>query len=184
MAYALGAVKPHVKSAANHFGPKHGYSVVYGWRVSGSVSGSDHPKGLALDFMGSNRAKGDALVSDVIANAGAWNVTYVIWQRRIWTRESGSWKSYSGPSPHTNHVHVSFGDASGTGIAVTPVGGNPLIPDWVEGLKATFDKVESIFNWLTHPGNWKRIIIFGVGASLIVISLQSVIIKSVGKVVK
>ena len=35
---------------------------------------------------------------------------YVIWNRRIWSRkrESEGWREYTGPNPHTKHVHVSI----------------------------------------------------------------------------
>ena len=161
MAYALGPVKSHVKDAANHFGPKHGYRVVYGWRAVGSVPNSDHPKGLALDFMGSDKAKGDALVADVIANGGSYGVTYVIWRGRIW--RGGEWDNYSGPSRHYDHVHVSFGS---TGIAATPVAGSPLVPDWLEDIN---DKL----TWLTDAKSWARIAMVGGGFLLILIALFS-----------
>lgn len=36
-------------------------------------------------------------------------VNYVIWNRHIWSREHGFVKrAYTGTSPHTEHVHVSF----------------------------------------------------------------------------
>lgn len=105
---------PHVRAAAEHFGPAHDISSVGGWRSKGSVPGSDHPKGLALDFMTRSRATGDALAADVLRNAQAWNVKYVIWFRQIWSPGKG-WRPYSGPSSHTDHVHVSFGDKPGPG---------------------------------------------------------------------
>lgn len=163
MAYVLGAVKQHVKDAANYFGPKHGFTVVYGYRAVGSVPGSDHPKGLALDFMTSNKQKGDVLVQDLIANAGAWNITYIIWWRRIW--QNGSWSSYSGPSPHTNHVHVSFGASRGSGQTVqTSYGGLGEIDDVLK-------QTDRLAQWATNPGSWKRLAIFVIGAILVVRAL-------------
>jgi hypothetical protein len=76
----------------------------------------DHPSGRAIDFMvpdwssGSGRSLGEAIVSHVQANAGRWNVDYVIYRQRIWTPGRG-WKSMSDRgSPtanHMDHVHVS-----------------------------------------------------------------------------
>lgn len=43
-----------------------------------------------------------ALAEKLIKDPRTW---YVIWNRRIW--EAGTWKSYSGPNPHTKHVHIS-----------------------------------------------------------------------------
>jgi hypothetical protein len=79
---------------------------VGGWRAHGSVPGSDHPKGRAGDFMASG-ALGQSIANDFVANAGSRGVSYVIWNRQIWTPGRG-WHSYSGPNPHTDHVHVSF----------------------------------------------------------------------------
>ncbi len=121
MAYQLGNVAPHVRAAADHFGRAHNISTIGGWRARGSVPGSDHPKGLALDYMTRSKPVGDALARDLIENAQAWNVKYVIWWRQIWHPGRG-WKPYSGPSAHTDHVHASFGDKPGKG------GGKPLNP--------------------------------------------------------
>lgn len=173
MSYSLGAVKPHVKKAADYFGPKHGIAVVYGWGLRAGKS--DHPTGLALDFMTRNRAQGDALAADVIANAAGYGVKYVIWWRRIW--QNGQWKDYHGTSnPHIDHVHVSFNATAGTGdtvdnaVPTTPVG-NPLVPDAVEGLVAAFKDINSAIAYLTSAGFWRRYATMGVGIVLIIISL-------------
>ena len=108
--YGLKGISASASKAANYFGNKYGIKTI-GGRGPGSVPGSDHPKGRALDFMINNikngRAAGDALANDVIKNYKAWNVKYVIWYHYIWQPGRG-WKKYSGPSPHTDHVHVSF----------------------------------------------------------------------------
>jgi hypothetical protein len=116
MAYRLGQVEAHVRKAADYFGERHGISNIGGWRAKGSVPGSDHPKGLALDYMTRSKSKGDALARDLIANAKAWNVKYVIWWRQIWHPGKG-WSDYDGPSDHTDHVHASFLDKPGAGTA-------------------------------------------------------------------
>jgi hypothetical protein len=105
--YGLKRVTANVAGAADYFGSKYGIKSVGGWRSKGSVPGSDHPKGRALDFMTSNVKTGTALAHDLIRNAKKWSVTYVIWNRYIWTPGRG-WRKYSGPSPHTDHVHASF----------------------------------------------------------------------------
>lgn len=143
MAYSLPGVKAHVKAAAEHFGPKHGIKSVGGWRAVGSVPNSDHPKGLALDFMTRNKAQGDALASDVIANYRQWSVSYVIWWRRQWSPEKG-WRSYSGPSAHTDHVHVSFESTPGSGGGTATPVGNPLVPDSVENF---LNKIQDARVW-------------------------------------
>src|SRR4051812_45004572 len=166
MPYALGAVKPHVKDAANHFGPKHGIAVIYGIGP-GSVKNSDHPKGLALDFMTSNKARGDALVADLISQAGTWGIKYIIWYRRIW--QNGNWTPYSGPSSHTDHVHVSFNASGGDGTTV-PVA-NPLVPDSIEQLMTVVHAIDTAFDWITKKENWARVTLFIAGLILAFIGL-------------
>ncbi len=106
--YKLKGITPTAAKAANYWGGKYGITSVGGYREKGSVPGSDHPKGKALDFMTyKDMKKGTALANDIIKNYKAWNVKYVIWNKHIWSPEQG-WRKYSGPSPHTDHVHVSF----------------------------------------------------------------------------
>lgn len=83
---------------------------------------SEHKEGRAFDW-GVNAAKPaeKAAVDDLIrwlhatdghgnrfANARRLGIQYVIWNRRIWSSYAPTWRAYSGPSPHTDHVHVSF----------------------------------------------------------------------------
>lgn len=106
--YHLGAVKPDVTAAAYEIGPKFNIKIIYGW----APGQFDHPRGLALDFMintpGLGKPTGDALAGYVLANAGRLNVKYVIWYRQSWNPQRKTWVPYSGDSPHTDHVHVSF----------------------------------------------------------------------------
>jgi peptidoglycan hydrolase CwlO-like protein len=87
-----------------------------GWRAYGSVPGSDHPRGRAIDVMTwSNRSLGWRIANWAVANAGALGVKYVIFNGRIWTRSRG-WHGYRHPSDpcncnttlrHDDHVHIS-----------------------------------------------------------------------------
>lgn len=105
--YGLKGVSSNVANAANYFGSRYGIQNIGGWRSRGSVPGSDHPYGRALDFMTNDRKRGTALANDLIKNYKQWNVKYVIWNRYIWNPRVG-WHKYNGPSPHTDHVHASF----------------------------------------------------------------------------
>ena len=82
----------------------------------------EHPKGRACDWMmtsggeahGAQKAKGDAMATWAVANADNLGIMYVIWYRKIWTRDEG-WHAYNNPwggdDPsgwHTNHVHISM----------------------------------------------------------------------------
>jgi hypothetical protein len=87
-----------------------------GWRAYGSVPGSDHPRGRALDVMTwSNRSLGWRIATWASGNAWALDVKYVIFNGRIWTRGRG-WHGYRHPSDpcncnptlrHDDHVHIS-----------------------------------------------------------------------------
>lgn len=123
--YVLGPVKSWVASAADLLGVAHGIRTVGGYRTSSTVPNSDHPKGLALDFMTSSKTQGDALAADAVSNATSLGVKYVIWWHQIWTPSQG-WHPYSldSDNPHTDHVHVSFNDRAGSGGYVTK-GGKP-----------------------------------------------------------
>ena len=78
----------------------------------------EHPKGRACDWSLQNRGFSDArnadmkrygndLMAFLVRNADRLGVLYVIWYQRIWFPATG-WKSYSGPSTHRDHVHVSM----------------------------------------------------------------------------
>jgi septal ring factor EnvC (AmiA/AmiB activator) len=87
-----------------------------GWRPYGSVPGSDHPRGRALDVMTwSNRSLGWRIATWAVANRRALGIKYVIFNGRIWTRSRG-WHGYRHPSDpcncnptlrHDDHVHIS-----------------------------------------------------------------------------
>jgi len=181
MAYKLGAVKPHVQAAAEEIGPKFGIGSIGGWRATGSVPNSDHPKGLALDFMTFNRSTGNAIVNYLIGNAGRLGVTYVIYWRQIW--QDGKWESYSGPSPHIDHVHASFSAGGGSGGAIPAQNvGVPGIGDI-----PVLGELEHIAERLSDPEFWKRAGIYALGAALILMGirmlLQRPIAEGVGTVV-
>jgi len=76
-----------------------------GWRATGSVPGSDHPKGKAIDIMTLN-----AMVHQLIIAMGKQlpGAKYWISMRRIASAPDWIPRPYSGPSPHTDHVHWSF----------------------------------------------------------------------------
>ncbi len=93
------------------FGNMFPWMTIGGWRATGSVPGSDHPKGKALDLMTRDGFVAQQIISAFRQLAGA---KYWIWNRQIATA-AGGWtpRSYSGPSPHTDHVHLSFFGSGG-----------------------------------------------------------------------
>lgn len=165
--YKLGSVKPWVQSAANLLGNMFGFTNIGGYREHGSVPNSDHPKGLALDFMTLDPKKAHALIDYVLANLDALGVSYVIYNRQIWTPEKG-WHPYTGPSPHTDHVHVSFKATPGTGTPITPQGvtavSNPLGWDkW-----PIVGQLNTIAKNLQDADHWKRFGGFLLGGTLVI----------------
>lgn len=113
--YHLKGIAPDVGRAADELGSKFGIKTIYGLGA-GSVPGSDHPKGLALDYMISNTSnghgRGTSLANYITANAASLNIKYVIWNHYIWypggRGHTPGWHKYNGSNPHTDHVHVSF----------------------------------------------------------------------------
>ena len=78
----------------------------------------EHPKGKACDWSLQNsgfspwhnndtRKYGNDVAAFLIRNADRLGIYYVIWNRQIWFPATG-WRSYSGPSNHTDHVHMSM----------------------------------------------------------------------------
>ncbi|MCA0253166.1 MAG: hypothetical protein LCH76_12970 [Actinobacteria bacterium] len=93
-----------------------------GGRGGRPISTSDHPRGLAVDFMiprWNTRAGNDfgwQVARWVKSHAKALRVKYVLWDARKWNPQvSDSWRPYRHPlgnrNPtlaHRDHVHVSF----------------------------------------------------------------------------
>jgi phage-related protein len=108
----FGGVKPHVAQAGHYLRRKYGIGSVGG--VGARPNASDHPKGLALDFMTSGE-NGTALANEVIANRAHYAVTYAIWRQRI--NSGGGWRPMadrgSPTANHMDHVHVSFAPGPG-----------------------------------------------------------------------
>lgn len=71
---------------------------------------SDHNSGNALDvgIIPERGPLGDHIAAVLITDS---RTKYVIWNRRIWTRDRG-WHAYTGASPHTGHVHISIYDGA------------------------------------------------------------------------
>lgn len=113
---SLGGVKPWVSAAVEFLGCQFGKPQTLG---VGSRSGtSDHPSGLAADFM-VDRRTGDALAQCALDNRQALGITYVIWQQRI--NFGSGWRAMedrgSPTANHMDHVHVSFATSAPGGRA-------------------------------------------------------------------
>jgi hypothetical protein len=114
--YNLGPVKVWVQKAAYFLGPRHGVTIIYGWRATDEFP--DHPTGHAIDLMIKTISQGDAIAQDAINNHAALGITgtsYLIFNRRVWNDHQG-WHPYTSTSnPHTDHVHITMWNA-GTGV--------------------------------------------------------------------
>ncbi len=192
MAYSLGPVKPHVQAAAEEIGNKFDVKTIYGFGLRPSGT-SDHPKGLALDFMVyKNRAQGDAIAAYCITNAKRLGIKYVIWWQAIWSpdRANEGWRPManrgSTTANHYDHPHVSFNATTGNGVVVdvpdrtssgpttTPVGlpNTPVgLPNPIRGLTEVVNSINRVVTWLTNPRNWLRIAMAFAGFILLFVAL-------------
>ena len=117
-----GKTKPHVAKAALEISARFGILNIGGYRSGADAQ--DHGLGLAIDVM--TTVKGQAVADYAQANAKRLAITYIIWNRAIWdSRNSRGKEPYKGPSPHTDHVHISF-HPSGSGVDTPPVDGSEL----------------------------------------------------------
>jgi hypothetical protein len=93
---------------------------------------SEHEQGRAWDLMTLSKEHGQAIVDALLApdpetgephalarRAGVMNL---IWWKQMWRAypyagaPSGSWAPYTGPNPHTDHIHFSFSKAGADGL--------------------------------------------------------------------
>ena len=102
------------------------YGIVRACNVGGT---SEHKEGRAFDWgMNANSATDRARVDDLMrwllatdqygnrhANARRLGIMYIIWNHRMLRmyRIDSGWQPYSGPNPHTDHVHFSLTRAGG-----------------------------------------------------------------------
>jgi hypothetical protein len=112
----LDGVKPQVAQVGNHIAGRFDVDDIGG--VAGRGGASDHPLGLALDFV-VDTATGNALADYVLANRRAFGVSYVIWRQRY--NDGRGWSAMedrgSPTANHMDHVHVSF--RAGATVKVT-----------------------------------------------------------------
>lgn len=93
-------------------------------RDCGSGGQSEHKEGRAFDWgvsvdNANQVAEVNALTSWLLATDSYGNtfamakrlgIMYMIWNKRMWRAYGqGGWSAYTGSSPHTDHVHFSFG---------------------------------------------------------------------------
>lgn len=95
----FNGVEPHVAAAGDHLQEKFGVDDIGGVAERPGNPTSDHPRGLALDFM-VDSSTGDALAAYAEENTEALGINYILWQTE----------------DHYDHVHISFDDEGGSGL--------------------------------------------------------------------
>jgi hypothetical protein len=88
-------VQPHVAVVGKFLQEEFAIKTIYGKADRPNNPTSDHPGGLALDFMVDDMDIGDDLNQCVHDHEKEWNIKYTLWQVK----------------DHYNHVHVSFEDS-------------------------------------------------------------------------
>ncbi len=107
------------------------YKGVENWGIWGDArhkkTKSDHNSGDALDIGISSEDQGTQIAQKLIKEAQERNIKYIIWNKKIWNPSvSNDWRPYSGDSPHTDHVHVSFNRNPETLGQISLTHNNPL----------------------------------------------------------
>jgi hypothetical protein len=78
---------------------------------SGSCPTSVHGLGRALDIMVDGTTPnglqtGDQIRNWLYHNAERLGIQRIIWNRGIWQANRDGWNTYTGPYPHTDHLHI------------------------------------------------------------------------------
>ena len=70
---------------------------------------SDHNTGDAEDFGVTDPQQAQSAVQQLQKEAQQRGIKYIIYDKKIWNPSvSNEWRPYSGTSPHTDHIHVSY----------------------------------------------------------------------------
>jgi hypothetical protein len=104
-------LRKHAAWSTRVIKPRYRVRTVHGYRESNS---SDHARRLAADFMVAKHAKGDRIARFSRTHHRQLNISYVIWDQRIWSveRAGEGWRPMddagSATANHKDHVHVSY----------------------------------------------------------------------------
>jgi len=117
-ASGFGRVKSWVATAGEELRCRFGVDTVYG--LASRAGASDHPSGLALDFM-VDRAAGDKLADFALRNRDRLGIKYVIYRQRI--NYGSGWRAMEdrggATANHMDHVHISYQRRPGVLDALT-----------------------------------------------------------------
>lgn len=119
-----GCVTPRTAQLVASLRAAHDQLPIACWAPRPGNPTSDHPRGRACDITvgaigrfptPTERAHGWALTDWLIVHADALGITYLIWDGRIWARDTG-WRAYTGggvydplhpTGGHYDHIHIS-----------------------------------------------------------------------------
>ncbi len=106
----LNGVRPWVSTAGTELRCIFDVHTVGG--LGGRPNVSDHPRGLAVDFMTAGGVPGDQLADYALKYKDDLRIKYVIWKQRINFGDGGGWHGMpnrgSATANHFDHVHISF----------------------------------------------------------------------------
>jgi hypothetical protein len=124
-----------------------------------------------------SKTKGEAIAAYAIANAGRLGITYIIHWGRIWHANTGKWTTYSGPSPHIDHVHISFSANGAPGGVVAD--GNNVVPAALPGsdFAGLATQLNILASRLRDPTAWKRFGLYFGGSILILLGVLAIVLK-------
>ena len=112
----LEGTRPHVAQVGNYLRGRFPIDSILGRAARSGTS--DHPTGLALDFM-VNTSTGNALADYVLANRSRLGVKYVIWRQRY--NDGSGWSMMEdrgdATANHYDHVHVSFESTANVSVS-------------------------------------------------------------------
>ncbi len=118
-AHCAGSHLPGTGRLADYLRTFPGVSRVGGYSCRANTANaremSVHGTGRALDIMLPDPAYGDDIANWLVANANVLGVQLVIWDRVIWNSERRTTRPYTGPSSHTDHIHVELTRAAANG---------------------------------------------------------------------
>lgn len=118
-----GVMKPNAAETKRYY---EGLGFQVGGYAPADSPEDEHQTGEATDIMVPSISAGNAVLPNALRRPG---VQYVIWNNKMWYPD-GSTKPYSGPSPHTDHLHVR---QKANGGSITGPGGpkSDKIPAWL-----------------------------------------------------
>ena len=92
---------------------------------------SDHNEGNAFDLgYDPDHGVNCDLLSRLVINSNDARVKYVIWNHQVFNRDrpEAGWHDYTGPNPHTHHMHVSIRETARDDLSPWPWSGTDPLP--------------------------------------------------------